>query len=328
MNEDVKIVEELGEESEKKGIITRSIRADAETFERIKEISKQFPNQAEALKQLVNLYELDSARAANPGSADMLDAFRNHLDGIQKAFIYSLELKESAEEIAQKAVASKMELKDKTIAGLQEDKEAQKAEIDRLKAEIKAKTESEANLAERVENAENAAKKAEIALSDKETIIEMQRSQLANLEDIKKAAVEDRERAEVLRSDLEGARIHIDELKRAKEDADRAKLELAERLDRENAEHEKAIDALTKNLARDIEVANERAENAKRAAVLEAKEAAFEKFEKKLEAKDEEIARLKAELVELKFTKEATQKPKKAEKTEQISLTDSEEVNF
>lgn len=322
MNEDVKIVEELGEESEKKGIITRSIRADAETFERIKEISKQFPNQAEALKQLVNLYELDSARAAIPGSADMLDAFRNHLDGIQKAFIYSLELKESAEEIAQKAVASKMELKDKTIAGLQEDKEAQKAEIDRLKAEIKAKTESEANLAERVENAENAAKKVEIALSDKETIIEMQKSQIERLTVEVAAFATSKETIEALIKESG------DFQKRA-EAAERAKLELADQLDKANAEHEKAIDTLTKNLARDLEVANERAENAKRAAVLDAQEKAQQKLDSyiakidaKIEAKDEEIARLRAEIMDLKLQapKKAAEKPEKEEKSNQVAL--------
>ena len=73
-------------------MIVRSIRADEATLETFRQISTQFPSQAEALKQLVNLYELDTARAAIPGSADMLEAFQGHLDGIQKAFLYALEL--------------------------------------------------------------------------------------------------------------------------------------------------------------------------------------------------------------------------------------------
>ena len=43
--------------------VTRSIRADAETIDRFKELSNQFVNQGECLETLIRAYEMDNAKS-------------------------------------------------------------------------------------------------------------------------------------------------------------------------------------------------------------------------------------------------------------------------
>lgn len=282
---EVKIMEESK-------MIVRSIRADEATLETFKQISEQFPSQAEALKQLVNLYELDAARVAIPGSADMLEAFQGHLDGIQKAFLYALELKQNAETVAKEAVAEKLNTKDRTIADLQQREEAYKAEIERMRVEMASKAEAEANISERVQNAENALRRAESALSDKEDIIAMQKQQISTLEAQKTELDDMRYRMGTLEEDLRMARAEISEEKSAKETAVRDVAELREQIRKLGAEHDHSL-----------QIARKEAEAERRQAVLEAREEAQTKIEgyvAKIENKDEEIARLRAELAELK----------------------------
>ena len=284
---------------EESKMIVRSIRADEATLETFKQISEQFPSQAEALKQLVNLYELDAARAAIPGSADMLEAFQGHLDGIQKAFLYALELKQNAETVAKEAVAEKLNTKDRTIADLQQREEAYKAEIERMRGEMASKAEAEANISERVQNTENALRRAESALSDKEDIIAMQKQQISTLE-AQTAELEDmRSRMGTLQEELQSTRAEISEEKSAKETAVHDVSELREHIKQLGNDHAQELIKLRSEHERDLQIVRKEAEAERRQAVLEAREEAQGKIEgyiARIEAKDEEIARLRAAL--------------------------------
>ena len=265
--------------------VVRSIRADEATLEAFKQISAQFPSQAEALKQLVNLYELDAARSVAPGSADMLDALQGYLDGIQKAFIYAIELKQNAEANALEAVAAKLESKDKTIADLQEREGNYKTEIERLKAESESHAASEADLREHLQKAEEAAQRAEAALADKETIIAFKTQQLADLDEYRAKVAESAKLLATVKAENESLQASLSKERAAEELAVRAASELREQIKRLQTEHE-----------RDLQIAQKEAEAEKRQAAIEAREEAQAKIDAyiaKIEAKDEEIARLR-----------------------------------
>ena len=274
---------------------------------------------------LATTYELGKAKAMIADRETEIANFQMKLTEISEAFVHSLQLNQDAEARARAEVAALIESKDETIIELQKRVADLKEKNAKTSAEADETKNANKNLVDELSAVKNAEIEAKNALSDKERIISMQENQLEDLAAAKEAAANAEARAEAYRIDLEGARAHIVELGNAKDAAERAKLDLSEKLDKTKAEYEKAIETLTKNLARDLEVASERAENARRAAVIEAKEEAQKKIDSyivKIEAKDEEISRLKAELMDLKLQmpKKAAEKPEKDEKSDQIAL--------
>ena len=274
---------------------------------------------------LATTYELGKAKAMIADRETEIANFQMKLTEISEAFVHSLQLNQDAEARARAEVAALIESKDETIIELQKRVADLKEKNAKTSAEADETKNANKNLVDELSAVKNAEIEAKNALSDKERIISMQENQLEDLAAAKEAAANAEARAEAYRIDLEGARAHIVELGNAKDAAERAKLDLSEKLDKTKAEYEKAIETLTKNLARDLEVASERAENARRAAVIEAKEEAQKKIDSyivKIEAKDEENSRLKAELMDLKLQmpKKAAEKPEKDEKSDQIAL--------
>ena len=278
---------------------------------------------------LATTYELGKAKAMIADRETEIANFQMKLTEISEAFVHSLQLNQDAEARARAEVAALIESKDETIIELQKRVADLKEKNAKTSAEADETKNANKNLIDELSVVKNAEIEAKKALGDKERIISMQENQLEDLAAAKEAAANAEARAEAYRIDLEGARAHIVELGNAKDAAERAKLELSEQLNKVNAEHEKAIETFTKNLARDLEVASERAENAKRAAVLDAQEKAQQKFDSymakmdtKLEARDDEIAKLRAELMDLKLQmpKKAAEKPEKDEKSNQVAL--------
>ena len=288
----------------------KTLRADPELIEKLENALEAIGGtQKDMVQHIVHLLDLDAARREAPGAANMIEEFNNLVSKLQKTFHYAIELKESAEERAESSVVEKLESKDKTIADLQNKNEALKVEIESLKAEKIAQTETEARLIDRVEAAEEAAKRAEDALADKNQIIEMQKAQLTDLE----RAKSDLDSANAA---IESYRSDIADLKKAKENADRLHLEAAEKCDKIIAENTENTNRIKADHARDLANEREKAETAKRAAAIEAREDAQKKIDsyiEKIEKKDDEIARLQAEIMELKLQRPS----KKAEKAEE-----------
>lgn len=261
--------------------MTRSIRADEATLERFKKISEQFDNQGKALQALIDAYELDAARSQIPGSADMLDNLQSHLTGIQNAFVFALELKQNAETAAKEAVAKTIENKEKTIAENYAKIESQKAEIEALRSEAKKTEEQLAEVLKTSQNASEALAAIKSSLADKTALLESKNAEIERLTSEAATVPE-------LRKEVEDLRTEISAIQKTKESADRnfesAKKEFEKALQDAKKEHEKELSF------------------AKREAAIEAKEAAALQLSDKLAAKDEEIARLKLEIMQLRLS--------------------------
>ena len=277
---------ETNEKTKNEKSKSKSYRADPKTHQKLEEIAANFPNSASALKHLVELYELEKAQNAFPGSADMLNEFQSHMGSLQKAFLYALELKESAEEHAKESVRDYIKSKDATIADLQERNRLNHEEVARLKADYQAQLDAETLLIDRIESAEKALQKAESTIADKDKIISAQDKQIEEM-------IHVAENAEVLSTENNALCAETEKHKKEHE-----KLRL------ENAVLREQLEKIKTDNERDLQFAAKDAQAELRAAVLEAKEEAQQKINTyiaKIEEKDHEIARLNAEIVTLKL---------------------------
>lgn len=277
---------ETNEKTKNEKSKSKSYRADPKTHQKLEEIAANFPNSASALKHLVELYELEKAQNAFPGSADMLNEFQSHMGSLQKAFLYALELKESAEEHAKESVRDYIKSKDATIADLQERNRLNHEEVARLKADYQAQLDAETLLIDRIESAEKALQKAESTIADKDKIISAQDKQIEEM-------IHVAENAEVLSTESNALCAETEKHKKEHE-----KLRL------ENAVLREQLEKIKTDNERDLQFAAKDAQAELRAAVLEAKEEAQQKINTyiaKIEEKDHEIARLNAEIVTLKL---------------------------
>ena len=277
---------ETNEKTKNEKSKSKSYRVDPKTHQKLEEIAANFPNSASALKHLVELYELEKAQNAFPGSADMLNEFQSHMGSLQKAFLYALELKESAEEHAKESVRDYIKSKDATIADLQERNRLNHEEVARLKADYQAQLDAETLLIDRIESAEKALQKAESTIADKDKIISAQDKQIEEM-------IHVAENAKVLSTENNALCAETEKHKKEHE-----KLRL------ENAVLREQLEKIKTDNERDLQFAAKDAQAELRAAVLEAKEEAQQKINTyiaKIEEKDHEIARLNAEIVTLKL---------------------------
>lgn len=111
--------------------VTRSIRADAETFEKLKQIcSEKGLKQGEAMEALLTAWEVQEAKGLVPERAADVADFDAHLQGIQKAFLRSLDLAQSAESRARISYAAQLDAMSGTIARLEKDLRDANAKVD------------------------------------------------------------------------------------------------------------------------------------------------------------------------------------------------------
>lgn len=283
-NETVETAEEV--KGKKKDTDTKAFRADAALIAKLNELLAEagfgagYGKGEEAVKHFINLLELDNARKSVPGSSDMIETFNNYIDGLQKSFLFSLELKESAEERAEQRVQSKIETKEKTIAEYQAKNEALKGEIEVLKAETK---ENKEKLSEALKTAQSASESFEAiksSLADKNALLDVKNAEIERLKIEVTFASEAKKELETLKAEASEQQKRADVAERAAEDL---KAKHSEQLEAIQIEHEKYL-AL-----------------AKREAAIEAREEALLQLSDKLTVKDDEIARLKLEIMKLKL---------------------------
>lgn len=310
-NETAAVVSEIETNTEKKSRDTFSFRATPELVSDLTAIVKKFKSHKDALAHIVNVCEMDAARRVVSDSEAMIDSFQKHLIGIENDFLYALELKKNAENLAQESVSKILENKDTQIQDLQVKLEFQYEQINELKAAATLQKEAEGQLLLRTKNTEEALKKAENAIADKTQIIDMQKKQICDLEVMKSSIADNEEQVKILSEKLETAKNEILALKKENEVAERTNLDLTEKCNRIITEHQQTMAA-----------EKEKSATACRAAAIEAREEAQKKIEiyiEKIEKKDDEIARLKAELMELKLSPlKKNEKEKKATQAQLI----------
>lgn len=265
---------------------SKSYRADPKTHEKLEEIAANFPNSGAALKHLIELYEFKKAQNAFPGSSDILNEIQNLTESIKKAFLYALELKESAENHAKEAVHNYIDSKDATIADLQERDRLNHEDIARLKADYQAQLDTETLLLDRTESAEKALQKAESTIVDKDKIISAQDKQIAEL-------MHATENAKALSAENNALCAEAEKHKKEQEKFRQENAALHDQFEKAKTDYERNIQFAAKETQAEL-----------RAAVLETKEKAQQKINTyiaKIEAKDNEIARLNAGIVAQKL---------------------------
>lgn len=71
--------------------VTRSIRADAETIDRFKELSNQFVNQGECLETLIRAYEMDNAKSIEEEMKSDIRSFESHTNALYSLYLSAIE---------------------------------------------------------------------------------------------------------------------------------------------------------------------------------------------------------------------------------------------
>ena len=116
-------------------------------------------NQAQGFDHIMQVLELDRAKAVTPGRITEIENFEKSVKNIMRAYLYSLEINNTAEERIQEQFKSSLESKDKAIADLQ-----MKSEELRLSKEY-----TESRYREATATAEQAQKDAKASKEQAET---------------------------------------------------------------------------------------------------------------------------------------------------------------
>lgn len=136
-------------------------------------------NQADAFEFMVKAIELDKAKEAIPGKADLIDKFRHYSSVMIEMYLQSLDDTLEAEEKAQAEVARDLKSKDETIADLQEKNTGLRQKVEVLQQD---KSTSEAVRIQVAKDAEETAKRlraSEATIADKQRVIDLLQSQVA-----------------------------------------------------------------------------------------------------------------------------------------------------
>lgn len=121
-----------------------SYRIDAETQAKIQKIAQELGmNQQGTLQKLVEAFDLQRERQSitDPGKKELIDSFNFYSTKMIAAFTSVVQALQEADEKAEAKVINKLESKDMTIAGLQEQKAA--AEQAKTEAEERQKAAEE-----------------------------------------------------------------------------------------------------------------------------------------------------------------------------------------
>ena len=162
----------------------RSYRIDDETQENFEALTeKYFGSKNECLKSLIQLFELEESKKTLPGIAADIDNFQMHLSVLKESYLHILQLNADAEQRVGEKFSLEITSMKKTISSLQTSLEKSSTDL----ASFKELYREQKNLAD---NRLDALSKSQAALYDKEKMIKMLESQMADLETAKTAATE------------------------------------------------------------------------------------------------------------------------------------------
>lgn len=264
-------------------------------------------NQAQGFDHMLQVLELNRAKAMVPNSAKDIETFEMHVKKIMESYLQSVEDYNTARESAREEFASALTSKDKTIASLQE-------KVPQLKADKEIAETTAAN-ADRI--ADQAVKEASVAKDQAGTALKLAEEKdktIATLADklavaegkaegydeLKQSEEAAKGRIIELQKDVENLEAGFErELKSSKEEADRTLKSTQEASDRKVAElkkdHETEIRELKTDMERKISDAQ------KDAALSCANEVAKKEREMNITIReaDKENARLQAQIENL-----------------------------
>lgn len=212
-----------------------NFRIDQETADAFRKFCEDNGmNQAQGFDHIMQVVEMDRAKAAAPTRITEIEGFEKSVKDIMAAYLYSIEINQSAEGRIREQFASDLDRKDKTIDDLRAKAEQLQAEKDAAEAAaaeaVKAKDQAEKDAAA----AEKVRIAAEKTAEDKQTISDTLAAKLAEAEkkaegfdDLKAAlsASQDAQKAaeqhikDIQRDATEAAKDAAREAERAKEQA-------------------------------------------------------------------------------------------------------------
>ena len=212
-----------------------NFRIDQETADAFRKFCEaNGMNQAQGFDHIMQIVEMDRAKAAAPTRITEIEGFEKSVKDIMAAYLYSIEINQNAESRIREQFASDLDRKDKTIDDLRAKADQLQAEKDAAEAvaaeAVKAKEQAEKDAAA----AEKVRIAAEKTAEDKQTIADTLAAKLAEAEkkaegfdDLKAAlsASQDEQKAaeqrikDILRDAAEAAKDAAREAEREKEQA-------------------------------------------------------------------------------------------------------------
>lgn len=110
--------------------VIKSVRGTPEVFDRLAALAKtEGIDQGAALESLLNAWDVQAAKGQVPERAADVADFDAHVQGIQRAFLRSLELAQGAEQRARQSLAALIEARDTTI-------KRQETELEELRQDL------------------------------------------------------------------------------------------------------------------------------------------------------------------------------------------------
>ena len=218
-------------------------------------------NQAQGFDHMIQVMELNRAKAAIPGSAKDIETFEMYMKKVMESYLKSVEDYNTAHESAKEEYASALESKDKTIAALQE-KVDKLTEGKKLAKQVASSMGEERDQAVKEATAakEQAATASKLAdekdktiatLADKLGIAE---EKAAGYDELKKSEEMARNKIIELQKDMEHQKTESDrELKASQEEASRTLKAAQDATDRELAELKKDHETEIRELKTDME---------------------------------------------------------------------------
>lgn len=271
-----------------------NFRIDTETAAQFREFCENNGlNQAQGFDHIMQVAEMDKAKATLPARATEIEEFERHAKNMISAYLNSLEIAESTEERLLEQFRSRLDSKDEQIIKLQEEVKAKEelaiaANTAAMEAENKVATAEQT-----AKDANDRAKSAEQMAKDKEEIAGMLnmenirlKTQLDGYDDLKASE-------ESLKMQLAESLQNIKEMQREAEiSQERAVTAIQKEMDRASAEHEKSIMELNADKDRAVAAAELAKEKAV-ASVEKAHQETLQKMYDKIEKMQDEKADLK-----------------------------------
>lgn len=296
-----------------------NFRIDQETADAFRKFCEDNGmNQAQGFDHIMQVVEMDRAKAAAPGRITEIEGFEKSVKDIMAAFLYSIEVNQNAEGRIREQFASDLDRKDKTIDELRQKAEQLQAEKDAAEATaaeaVKAKDQAEKDAAA----AEKVRIAAEKTAEDKQTIADTLAAKLAEAEkkaegydDLKTAlsSSEDARKAaeqqikDVQRDAAEAARDAAREAEKAREQAVREASDVLQ------AQIASLRDELRTSKS-ETDAARRDADTAKTAAIAELSEThrvELAEIRAKLDARTDDLMQARQEISELQLKLQAAQ---------------------
>lgn len=227
----------------------RTFRISEEVTEKFKQVCTDFENQNAALDGLINAYELQSSKLVLSDRQTEIEDYDTHIQAIQRAFLYSLELNKNAEQRIRAEYQNLLTSKDDMIMLLQQQKsemeerlriaeENEKIQLDKVKLVQEEHNKLIESLTNRLNNAEQSRRSSD----ETAEALKVTNSLLSeNLENIKRKSEETENHNNKLSEQYEVLKNEFSELQKIVKEKEKELSETAIALERAEVEKEKML---------------------------------------------------------------------------------------